>query len=73
VVKANLNGKDIYYVVPLGELKCNTSYDIDEMVITRPGSSDPEIKTEIASCTFTVEARPWTIVPIETESGKYVI
>ena len=73
VVKAVLNARDIYYVVPLGDLKSNTTYDIGELVITRPGSSDPEKKTEIASCTFTVEANPWTVVPLETETGKYVI
>ena len=73
VVKAVLNAKPIYYVIPLGALESNTTYDIGELVITRPGSSDPEKKTETASCTFTVEANPWTVVPLETEAGKYVI
>lgn len=73
VVKALLNHKPVYYVIPLGALDSNTTYDIGELVITRPGSSDPEKKTETASCTFTVEANPWTVVPLETETGKYVI
>ena len=73
VVKAVLNSKDVYYVLPLGELRNNTTYDIGELVITRPGSADPEKKTETASCLFTVEANPWTVAPVETEDGKYVI
>lgn len=73
VVKATLAGKALYYVIPLGAIRGNTTYDIGELVITRPGSSDPDQKTEIASCTFTLEVNPWTIVPIETETGKYVI
>lgn len=73
VVKATLAGKALYYVIPLGAIRGNTTYDIGELVITRPGSSDPDQKTEIASCTFSVEVSPWTIVPIETETGKYVI
>lgn len=73
VVKASLDGKTLYYVLPLGQLKGNTTYDIGELVITRPGSSDPDKKTEVASCTFTVDVNPWTVVPLETESGKYVI
>lgn len=73
VVKAVLDGKTMYYVVPLGELKGNTTYDIGELVITRPGSSDPDKKTEVASCTFSVEVSPWTVAPLETETGKYVI
>ena len=73
VVKATLAAKTVYYVIPLGQLKGNTTYDIGELVITRPGSSDPDKKTEVASCTFTVDVNPWTVVPLETESGKYVI
>lgn len=73
VVKANLAGKTLYYVIPLGAIRGNTSYDIGELVLTHPGSSDPEHKTEIASCTFSLEVNPWTVVPIETETGKYVI
>ncbi|MBR5924769.1 MAG: hypothetical protein IKZ60_04845 [Bacteroidales bacterium] len=73
VVKATLAGKAVYYVIPLGAIRSNNTYDIGELVITRPGSSSPDKKTEIASCTFTVEVNPWTVVPIETENGKYVI
>ena len=73
VVKATLAGKAVYYVIPLGALRGNTTYDIGELVITRPGSSNPEEKTEVASCTFTLEVSPWTVVPVETETGKYVI
>ncbi len=73
VVKAALNGKTVYYVIPLGTLESNTSYDIANLVITRPGSSDPEKKTELASCEFSIEVNPWTVVPLETETGKYVI
>lgn len=73
VVKATLAGKGVYYVIPLGAIRSNTTYDIGELVITRPGSSGPDQKTEIASCTFTIDVNPWTVVPVETESGKYVI
>ena len=75
VVKTTLNGKASYYVIPLGEVKGNTSYDISELVITRPGSSDPDKKTELSSCFFAIEVNPWTVKALETEegTGKYVI
>ena len=73
MVKATLAGKALYYVIPLGAIRGNTAYDISELVLTRPGSSDPEQKTEVASCTFTLEISPWTVVPVETETGRYVI
>ncbi len=73
VVECTLDGLKYYYVIPLGAVEANRSYDITELVLTRPGSSDPNSKTEIAACTFTINVLPWTVVPVETELGKYVI
>lgn len=73
VVKATLVDKVMYYVIPLPALQANYTYDIEELVITRPGSSDPNQKTEVANVNYTITINPWTIAPIETETGKYVI
>ena len=73
VVECTLEGKKLYYVIPLGALEPNHSYDVSELVLTCPGSDDPNHKTEISSCNFTINVLPWTLVPVETEPGKYVI
>ena len=73
VVECTLDGLKLYYVVPLGAVAANHSYDIAELVLTRPGSADPNSKTEVSACTFTINVLPWTVVPVETELGKYVI
>lgn len=56
-----------------GALKANYTYDFDEIVFTRPGSSDPNAQTLETNVNFTVSVNPWTIAPVETESGKFVI
>lgn len=73
VVECTLDGLKLYYVIPLGAIAANCSYDITELVLTRPGSADPNSQTEVSACTFTINVLPWTVVPVETELGKYVI
>ena len=77
VVKASLEGdsKPMYYVIPLPELKANYTYDIEELIITRRGSSDPNQKTQVANVNYTISINPWTIqlIGTETGTGKYII
>ncbi len=81
IIKATLNGDVMYFAIPLGEIRANYSYDIEELVITRPGSDDPDKQTLVANVNYTISVNPWTLAPIETENGgepgdsgsKYVI
>lgn len=81
IVKATLNGDEMYYAIPLPALVKNYSYDIEELVITRRGTADPNEKVEVANVNYTITVNPWTLAPIETENGgeagdagsKYVI
>lgn len=56
-----------------GPLKANYSYDFEEIVFTRPGSSDPNAQTLETNVNFTLTVNPWTLAPVETETGKFVI
>lgn len=54
-------------------IKANTSYEIDELVLTRLGSTNPDEPTVAAMVNFNITVKPWVIQKLETESGKYVI
>lgn len=85
VIEATLDGKKVYYAIPLAMmaeypsgqilagLQSNYSYDIDEVVLTRPGSTDPDCPVELSDINFTITINPWNMQSIQTEAGKYVI
>lgn len=54
-------------------IKANYSYEINELVLTRLGSTNPDEPTVDAYVNFNITVAPWTITALETETGKYVI
>lgn len=54
-------------------LQSNYSYDLEEVVLTRPGSTDPDTPVELSELNLTITINPWNIQAIQTEEGKYVI
>lgn len=54
-------------------LNANVSYDINDLVLTRLGSQNPDEPVQAADVEVTIDVAPWDIYPLETESGKYVI
>ena len=92
VIEATLDGKKVYYAIPLAGmaapkagmpaypsgtitagLQSNYSYDLEEVVLTRPGSTDPDTPVELSELNLTITINPWNIQAIQTEEGKYVI
>ena len=51
----------------------NLSYEIDELVLTRLGSRNPDESVLPADVKFNIRVNAWTQQLIETEDGKYVI
>lgn len=47
-----------YYPVTLEDLEENKSYRVD-LIIGRPGSSDPDIPVETETCRFSIVPEPW--------------
>lgn len=51
----------------------NFSYEIDELVLTRLGSRNPDESVLPADVKFNISVNAWTQQLIQTEAGKYVI
>jgi len=51
----------------------NFSYEIDELVLTRLGSRNPDESVLPADVKFNISVNAWTQQLIQTESGRYVI
>lgn len=56
-----------------GGIKSNYSYEIDELVLTRLGSRNPDECVLPADVKFNITVNPWTQQLLATENGKYVI
>lgn len=59
--------------VDYGGIKSNWSYEIDELVLTRLGSRNPDECVLPADVKFNITVNPWTQKLLATENGKYVI
>ena len=64
VLKTTLGTDIYYYPITLPILEPNKSYEINNLTITRPGSSDPDIPVSINDCTFSITVLPWTSVSV---------
>lgn len=73
VVHASLDGESCYYVIALGALERNKSYEISELTLTRRGTDTPEEGMDLSGCEFKFSVSPWTTIPIENENGNYTI
>lgn len=64
VIEAQLGSDTFYYPITLPALESNKSYNIDEVSITRPGSSSPDVPVSFLDCSFSVTVTGWTNVAL---------
>ena len=58
-------GDDVYYYpITLPVLEPNKSYEIENLTLTRLGSEDPDVPVTFQDCTFDLNIKPWTVVPV---------
>lgn len=78
--------KTYYYAIPIvkrgaypeGDITdgigSNETFNFSEIVLTRPGSEDPDTPVSIAEVDFQLQIQDWTVVPMATgDNGKYEI
>lgn len=88
VVETQYAGRTYYYAIPVAEqdkypqltdpasfkgLRPNYSYRIDNLELTRLGSTNPDEPVLVSNVKFSIAVEPWQEVLLETTSGKYVI
>lgn len=59
VVEATILGKTYYYPVNMENIEANHTYDIEELKITRLGSSDPDVPVSLGSVSLTITVSDW--------------
>ena len=64
VIETTLGESKYYYPINLPEMAANKSYEIAEVVITRPGSDNPDEPVSFADATFSINVIDWTVVPV---------
>ena len=64
VIETTLGETKYYYPINLPEMAANKSYEIAEVVITRPGSDNPDEPVSFADATFSINVIDWTVVPV---------
>lgn len=74
VVEVSLGGNKYYYPITMPDIESNKSYEVSKLVLTRPGSNNPDVPVSFEDATFSINIVDWTIVPVATgDSGDYVI
>ena len=81
VVETEYAGRTYYYAIPVVEQDqypqlsdpANHSYRIDNLELTRLGSTNPDEPVLVSNVNFEITVEPWQEVILSTESGKYVI
>ena len=64
VAEVELGGTTYYYPINLQYISGNKSYEIENLTITRKGSTDPDIPITVNDGTFDISVANWTVVPI---------
>ena len=59
IIETELQGETYYYPISLGYTQPNYAYTVQDVRITRLGSTDPNIPVTTAACTFTVRVSDW--------------
>ncbi len=59
VLETEILGKTFYYPVSIPDIKANHTYDLEDVRITRLGSTSPDIPVETGSVSVTVHVKPW--------------
>lgn len=67
VIEATLDGQLYYYPITLPSLEYNKSYEISNLVITRPGSDDPDMPVVGFDVPFQITVNDWTQVLMGTD------
>ena len=67
VIEATLDGQLYYYPITLPRLEYNKSYEISNLVITRPGSDDPDMPVVGFDVPFHITVHDWTQVLMGTD------
>ena len=88
VVETEYAGRTYYYAIPVVEqdqypelsdpasfqgLRPNYSYRIDNLELTRLGSTNPDEPVLVSNVSVEITVAPWQEVILATENGKYVI
>ena len=64
VAEVELGGTTYYYPVNIQYIDCGKSYEIENLTITRKGSTNPDQPITIQSGTFEITVKDWTVVPV---------
>ena len=64
VLKVSFKDNLFYYPITLPALEANKSYEIDNVTITRLGSTDPDKPVETGDYNFEVLVKSWDFVPV---------
>ena len=59
VVEASVGGQVYYYPITLPTIDGNTICTINELTITRLGTSTPDVDSVIGSVSFEITVAPW--------------
>lgn len=62
VLKCHIGEDTYYYPIILPVLENNKSYEINDLIITRPGSDSEDKPVSFADVTFEITVKPWTTV-----------
>lgn len=70
VIEAEIGDEKNYYPITLPALSRNNSYEINELVITRQGSDDPDVPVSFTDVTFSITVNPWNVIPVGNVEGS---
>ena len=78
VVKANIGGRGYYYPITMPVMESNKSYEVKNLIITRPGSDNPDKPVTSFDVQFEINVLDWTQVLVTGDndtpgSGDYTI
>ena len=59
VIETTLGQETYYYPITLPAIDRNKTYCVSELIVTRPGSTDPDVPVSTSSCTYSVQVEGW--------------
>lgn len=64
VIEVLLGSETFYYPVTMPVMEPGKSYEIENLTITRKGSSNPDQPISLSDATFEIRVKDWTVVPV---------
>lgn len=61
VVEVSVKGSVCYYPIPVTGIRNNHTYSINELIIERIGSEDPNVTVDYGQASFTVSVNEWKV------------